>query len=58
MTDEQIIYQIFMSYQKPKTIEDYDHAILDCIHFVARNFADYKLNELTETFNHLTKRKS
>jgi hypothetical protein len=53
ISDENKIYEIFMTYVAPPKITDEDQLIMDVLHFVARNFAAYKLEQSIKTLQNL-----
>ena len=53
ISDENKIYEIFMTFKPSPEVIDEDDLTLETIHFVARNFAAYKLEQSIKSLQNL-----
>ena len=53
ITDENKIYEIFMTYAPSPKITDEEHLMIDVIQFVAKHFAAYKLEQAIQELKNI-----
>lgn len=53
ITDENKIYEIFMTFKPADMYENEDHLAMDAMHFVAKHFAAYKLEQAIQELKNI-----